>query len=66
MGDYKRILLKLSGEALAGEQGFGFDEANVLTVGKQIKELVKKLERRDARISELELKVKQYKKRFKC
>ena len=40
MGNYKRILLKLSGEALAGEQGFGFDEANVMTVGKQIKELV--------------------------
>lgn len=40
MATYKRILLKLSGEALAGEQGFGFDEANVTKVGKQIKELV--------------------------
>ena len=39
MASYKRILLKLSGEALAGEQGFGFDEANVTAVGKQIKEL---------------------------
>lgn len=39
MAKYKRILLKLSGEALAGEQGFGFDEANVTAVGRQIKEL---------------------------
>lgn len=39
MASYKRILLKLSGEALAGEQGFGFDEVNVTAVGKQIKEL---------------------------
>ena len=39
MGSYKRILLKLSGEALAGEQGFGFDEATVRKTGAQIKEL---------------------------
>ncbi len=42
MGSYKRILLKLSGEALAGEQGFGFDEANVRKVGAQIKELTER------------------------
>ncbi len=37
---YKRILLKLSGEALAGENGSGFDEEKVRNVAKQIKELV--------------------------
>ena len=42
MSTYARILLKLSGEALAGEQGFGFDEANVTAVGKQIKEIAGK------------------------
>ena len=41
-------------------------EEEINFLHKQIKELVKKLERRDTRISELELKVKQYKKRFKC
>ena len=33
----KRVLLKLSGEALAGEKKTGFDEATVLGVAKQIK-----------------------------
>lgn len=36
----KRVLLKLSGEALAGEQKRGFDEANVTEVAKQIKTIV--------------------------
>jgi uridylate kinase len=36
----KRILLKLSGEALAGGKGTGFDEAVVTGVAKQVKELV--------------------------
>jgi uridylate kinase len=36
----KRILLKLSGEALAGEKRFGFDEATVTVVAKQVKQLV--------------------------
>ena len=31
----KRVLLKLSGEALAGEQKRGFDEATVTEVAKQ-------------------------------
>lgn len=35
----KRILLKLSGEALAGEKKTGFDEKTVLGVAKQIKAL---------------------------
>lgn len=36
----KRVLLKLSGEALAGEQKRGFDEAIVTEVAKQIKTIV--------------------------
>lgn len=42
MSKYSRVLLKLSGEALAGEKGNGFDEANVLEVARQVKALVKK------------------------
>ena len=40
MGQYKRVLLKLSGEALAGEKGTGFDEATCIPVAKQIRALV--------------------------
>lgn len=36
----KRILLKLSGEALAGDNKHGFDEATCLDVAKQVKQLV--------------------------
>ena len=36
----KRVLLKLSGEALAGEKKTGFDEATVTEVAKQVKVLV--------------------------
>ena len=36
----KRVLLKLSGEALAGEQKRGFDEATVTEVAKQIRTIV--------------------------
>ena len=36
----KRILLKLSGEALAGDKKTGFDEETVIGVAKQVKELV--------------------------
>ena len=35
----KRILLKLSGEALAGDKKTGFDEETVLGVARQVKEL---------------------------
>ncbi|MDO4976421.1 MAG: UMP kinase [Eubacteriales bacterium] len=35
-----RVLLKLSGEALAGEKKTGFDEATVLGVAQQVKEVV--------------------------
>ena len=33
----KRVLLKLSGEALAGEKKTGFDEATVIEVAKQVR-----------------------------
>ena len=39
MSKYKRVLLKLSGEALAGDKGTGFDEAPCVPVAKQIKDL---------------------------
>ena len=39
---YKRILLKISGEALSGSAGHGFDSASMKSVAKQIAE-VKKL-----------------------
>ena len=35
---YKRVLLKLSGEALAGEKGFGIDANTVQDIARQIKE----------------------------
>ena len=35
-----RVLLKLSGEALAGDKKTGFDEATVIGVAKQVKELI--------------------------
>ena len=40
MAQYKRVLLKLSGEALAGEKKTGFDEATCIEVAKQVKQLV--------------------------
>ena len=36
---YKRVMLKLSGEALAGKNGFGIDFEVALRVSKEIKEL---------------------------
>ena len=36
----KRILLKLSGEALAGDKHHGFDEATCIDVANQVKKLV--------------------------
>ena len=38
----KRILLKLSGEALAGDKKSGFDDDTILMVAGQVKELVDK------------------------
>lgn len=36
---YKRVILKLSGEALAGEKGTGIDDATLLGVAAQVKHL---------------------------
>ncbi|MEH7440925.1 UMP kinase [Heyndrickxia sp. MSNUG] len=36
---YKRVVLKLSGEALAGEQGFGINPSVIKNVADQIKEI---------------------------
>ncbi len=40
MSQYKRVLLKLSGEALAGDKKTGFHEPTVVGVAKQVKQLV--------------------------
>ncbi|WP_294740897.1 UMP kinase [uncultured Exiguobacterium sp.] len=37
---YNRIVLKLSGEALAGDQGFGINPVIVKSISKQIRELI--------------------------
>ena len=37
---YKRVMLKLSGEALSGEKGFGFDFDFTKEISEQIKKLV--------------------------
>lgn len=36
---YKRVLLKLSGEALAGNQGFGIESNTILEISKEIAEV---------------------------
>lgn len=40
MEKVKRVLLKLSGEALAGEKHTGFDEETVVDVARQVKKVV--------------------------
>lgn len=40
VGQYKRVLLKLSGEALAGKNKTGFDEATCIKVAKQVQQLL--------------------------
>ncbi len=37
---YKRVLLKISGEALAGENGFGLDEDTLAHISENIKKIV--------------------------
>lgn len=37
---YKRVILKLSGEALAGSKGFGLDEETLDSIAMQIKEII--------------------------
>ncbi len=40
MNKYSRVLVKLSGEALAGDNGKGFNHEIVVRVAKQLKELI--------------------------
>ncbi|PKM49875.1 MAG: UMP kinase [Firmicutes bacterium HGW-Firmicutes-7] len=40
MSKYKRVMLKLSGEALSGDKGYGFDEGTVLKVADQVKKII--------------------------
>jgi len=40
MAKYKRVLLKVSGEALAGEKHFGLDEETVAKISEHIKKVV--------------------------
>ena len=37
---YKRIVLKLSGEALSGDKGYGVDHATVMSIAEDVKEAV--------------------------
>lgn len=37
---YKRVILKLSGEALAGQQGYGIDSDMITSIAQQVKEVV--------------------------
>ncbi|KAB3535849.1 UMP kinase [Alkaliphilus pronyensis] len=37
---YKRVLLKVSGEALAGKQGFGLDTDTINNIAKEVKEIL--------------------------
>jgi uridylate kinase len=38
--NFTRVLLKLSGESLAGDQGYGIDPATISTIAAEIKEVV--------------------------
>ena len=40
VGPYKRVVLKLSGEALAGEAGFGLSPQIIKSVAEEVKEVV--------------------------
>ncbi|WP_413381551.1 UMP kinase [Alkalihalobacillus sp. 1P02AB] len=40
MQKFNRVVLKLSGEALAGEQGYGIDPSVIQSIASQIKEIV--------------------------
>ena len=37
---YKRVLLKLSGEALLGEKSYGVDPKRILAYSEEIKEII--------------------------
>ena len=37
---YKRIVLKVSGESLSGNNGYGIDAAMISSIAEQVKEVV--------------------------
>ena len=37
---YKRVIIKLSGEALAGKQGFGLEHKILDSISRQVKDIV--------------------------
>src|SRR5690625_3006382 len=37
--EYKRVVLKLSGEAIAGKKGYGIDPATIKDIAEEIKEV---------------------------
>ncbi|MBI4188439.1 MAG: UMP kinase, partial [Chloroflexi bacterium] len=37
---YKRVLLKLSGEAFSGDKNYGIDAATLIKISQQIKQVV--------------------------
>ena len=37
---YKRVVIKLSGEALAGELGYGLDQTTLTSIANQIRQIV--------------------------
>lgn len=40
VSEYKRVVIKLSGEALGGELGFGFSPDVIKSIGGEIKEVI--------------------------
>ena len=42
MKDLKRVILKLSGEALTGNQKSGYDDAMIEDIARQVKEITDK------------------------
>ena len=40
VSEYKRVVIKLSGEALAGELGFGFSPDVIKSIAAEIKEVI--------------------------
>ena len=39
MNEFKRVVIKLSGEALAGDKGYGIDPVVVENIAKEIKKI---------------------------
>ena len=46
-GPYRRVVLKLSGEALAGKDGYGINHEIITDISKQVVEVVERSRNRD-------------------